>query len=670
MNFKERFRKILKSLGLLAKVEAKEEPSAEEWKLIVAEYKKQYSSELYTDLAADVENVRKAEAHDKALELVRSTIGQDANTADGAAASTEAAPEKPADLVGQVTTLANENKTLKSEVEDLKGKVGKLSATTEDDKPKEVKLTLIIGAGRHTATHAFGIEHPLFDGTKRWNKILMKGKAIDDDPDAELEDSFRKEVKNYGHSLSVRMQDLNRLGLLDPKSLDPKSDLVTYTDLESAGLGNQYVVRRQDALIARILELPSVKDIFPLRYGVQDKELITNAFFGEFSQAYQEGEVFKGGVSLQPEMGYVDDAMMKTRFQSLKWIERQYIGYLNTSGSDPIKWNQIEWMLLNIAKRLITEQNERNVMGIFRKPTTSEAGHYLHAGTGVVYTLLRYYHELKVMPLVDSAYGSYDSTTMLAVVESFVEKVKEGLPTLMGKTIYLNKNHKKWYANGYRSKYGKDFDFNGIPLDKVQDEDMPIIWVPNMGQLNLMWITDPGNIQLLEYVPGEMLKTAFEQRLESVFAWSTWKEGTSAAYAGKRFATRALLIANNFADQVIFMNHPVTELADDVTTCDGTVNVWFKSVANTTPAKAITDITGAVAGKAYVIEAGHLTNPQRVAKADKFSTITANWTPTDVGDYLMVVYTKVGEDDKFLELERCVAGVRTINATYQPNMPA
>jgi hypothetical protein len=255
-------------------------------------------------------------------------------------------------------------------------------------------------------------------------------------------------------------------------------------------------------------------------------------------------------------------------------------------------------------------------------------------------------------------------------VESFVEKVKEGLPTLMGKTIYLNKNHKKWYANGYRSKYGKDFDFNGIPLDKVQDEDMPIIWVPNMGQLNLMWITDPGNIQLLEYVPGEMLKTAFEQRLESVFAWSTWKEGTSAAYAGKRFATRALLIANNFADQVIFMNHPVTELADDVTTCDGTVNVWFKSVANTTPAKAITDITGAVAGKAYVIEAGHLTNPQRVAKADKFSTITANWTPTDVGDYLMVVYTKVGEDDKFLELERCVAGVRTINATYQPNMPA
>lgn len=668
MNFKERFRKILESLGLLAKVEAKEKPSDEEWALILAEYKKQYNSDIYTDMAADAENVRKAEAHDKALELVTSTIKQVEESAEGTDAGSGAKTQHPADLVGQVTTLANENRTLKSEVDDLKGKVGKLSATTEDDKPKEVKLGLIIGAGRHTATHAFGIEHPLFDGNKRWNKILMKGASVDGSPDDDLEQSFRKEVSFYGKSISARMQELNSQGLLNREALNPKSDLVTYTDLASAGLGNQYVVRRQDALIARIISLPSVKDIFPLRYGVQDKELITNAFFGEFSAAYQEGEVFKGSVSLQPEMGYVDDAMMKTKFQSLKWMERQYIGYLNTSGSDPIKWNMIEWMLLNIATRLITEQNERNVMGIYRKPTTNESGHYLHAGNGAIHTLLRYYRELKVLPFLESEYASYDSTTMLSVMEGMVEKVKEYVPTLLGKAIYANKNHKKWYANGHRSKYGLQQDFSGVQTEKIQDEELPIIWVPNMGTSTLIWITEPGNVQLLENVPGEMFATKFEQRLENVFAWAVWKEGASAAYAGKRYTTRAALIANNYVDQVIFMNHPVTELVDDVTTCDGTANIWFKSVANTTPAKAITDITGAAEGKAYIIECGHITNPQRIAKADKFSDITAAWTPTAVGDYLMVVWSvSLG---KFLELERCVAGTRTINALMVPNMPA
>jgi len=670
---KERVLTILELLGLVEKSKAKGGLSTKEWKKVVEEYKKQFNSDFYADMAADTDeepDSQKAAAHDKALDLINAATDEGKNSnPNGDNDSPEAGTQKP-DLVSKVSMLTNQNKNLKTEVDELKGKVTKLSATTEPDKPKEVKLGVIVGSGRHTATHAFGIAHPLFDANKRWNKILMKGSQVDGTPDDDLEDSFRKEVKSYGTSLSARMQYLNSLGLLHPAALNPKSDLVTYTDLANADLGSQYVVRRQDALIARFLEIPSVKDIFPLRYGVQDKELITNAFFGEFSQAYQEGEVFKGSVSLQPEMGYVDDAMMKTKFQSLKWLERQYIGYLNTSGSDPIKWNMIEWMLLNIGTRLIMEQNERNVMGIYRKPTTLVPGHYMHAATGVIYTILRYYHELKILPFSDSSFAEYDSTTMLSVVESFVEEVKKKLPSLIGKSIYLNKNHKKWYAAGSRAKYGTDNDFNGINLEKVQDEDTPIVWVPNMGQLTLMWITNPGNIQLLECVPGEMFKTSFEQHLEAVYAWSTWKEGASAAYAGKRFTTRELLTTNNYLDQVIFMNHPATDLADDVTTCDGTLNFWFKTLANTTPAQAITDITGAAAGKAYIIEIGNATNPQKVTKADKFSLITANWTPTAVGDYLMVVYANIDDDDKFLELERCVGGTRTINSVYQPNMPA
>jgi hypothetical protein len=508
----------------------------------------------------------------------------------------------------------------------------------------------------------------MFDSKKRWNRILITGAIPQEMPAADDEENFRREVKSYGHQVALRMQTLHRQGLLSPNALDPKSDLVTYSDLASAGLGEQYVVRRQDALIARILELPTVKNIFPLRYGIQDQELITNAFFGEFSQAYQEGEVFKGSVSLQPEKGYVDDAMMKTKFESLKWIERQYIGYLNSNGSDPVKWNMIEWMLINIAVKLVKEQNERNVLGVYRHPRAGVAGHYLHSANGVIQTLIRYVNELKVLPFASSSFSTYDSTTILSVVENFVEEVKKYLPTLSGFAIYLNANHKKWYANCYRTKYGTDLDFKGVDLNQVIDEDVQINWVPNMGQLKFMWMTQPGNIQTLEYLPGEMFKINFEQRLENVLGWSVWKEGVSAAFVGKRFTTLAAIAANNYADQVLFINKPVTELADDASTCDGTVNFWFKTIANTTSAGAITDITGAKAGKAYIIETGSTTKPQVVEKAAKFSEITADWTPTAVGDYLMVVYDE--GNSKFYELERRVAGTRTINAAVQPHLPA
>ena len=47
-----------------------------------------------------------------------------------------------------------------------------------------------------------------------------------------------------------------------------------------------------------------VTQYFPVRYGIQDHDLIFNAFFEEVSQAYQEGEIYKGGAKLEPEMGH------------------------------------------------------------------------------------------------------------------------------------------------------------------------------------------------------------------------------------------------------------------------------------------------------------------------------------------------------------------------------
>lgn len=656
--FKKNFLKVLTALGMLEKAKSKT-LSKEDWTKIVNSYKETFGTDFDIDAKEDSENSEKAKAYDYALELFSKVDDTDEDSEEEkkkeddeeADTTSEEKPKKAKskteNLVKGIEKLVNSNKTLADQV-------AALSSKATPDQPIDVKKGTVMGLGGfHTPKFAFGIEHPMFAAEKRWNQILMHGKniSLQSDPDDDTFESFQKEFKLYGRDISKRMQELKINGLLNVKSLNTDGT-IDYSGLADAGLGTQYIVRRQDALIARIIALPNVFDIFPLRSNVQDGDVITNAFFGEFSQAYQEGELSKGGMDLIPEKAKVNDVMFKTLFKSMKWIETQYIGYLNTAGSDPVKWQMIEWMILNIATVLNNERNVRTVMGHRIEPTTGVKGHFLNSSTGVIHRLISYIENLQILPFDDADFATYSSTTMVSVAESFAEEVNQVLPNLLGKAIYMNLKHRPWYLQSYRTTYGKDMDFSG-PVEKLQNYELPIIWVP-MGNLKFMWITDLGNIQALENVPGEMYNTYFERRLESVWAFSTWKEGTAAAYAGKPYATTLALAAAGRKEQAIFINKPVTTLAADATTVDGSKNIWFVTQANTAdvePANLeITDITNPEEGVVYKIEIGSASNPQNIKKALKFSLITEAWEPTAVGEWIKLIYDKA--NTKFLEVAR------------------
>ena len=309
-------------------------------------------------------------------------------------------------------------------------------------------------------------------------------------------------------------------------------------------------------------------------------------------------------------------------------------------------------------------------MGIYLKPETGVPGHYLNAGTGLVYTLIRLQHELKLLPHDDTAYASYTSSDMLATVQEFVSDVMESLPEdkeLDGNFIYLNAKHKPWWLANIRTTYGKDTDFSGPDsyANVIPDTELRIKWLPNLGNMKLMFIQTPGNIQFLEFVPGEMLNVRLKDDMEEVYGFSYWKEGCSPAFAGRKFTSLAALKANNYQYQEIFLNKPATTLAADATTANADNGIWFVTSDNTA-AKAITDISKAKKGVVYIIECGGTTNATTIAKADKFSSLTAAWTPVAVGDYIMVT---LDSTSKFVDLERRVNGVRSINTALQPNVP-
>lgn len=664
--FKKNLNATLEALSLSDKAKSNTLTKSD-WKKIAARYKEMHGSDMYEDIAAEQEHdSEREEQHQQALSILAS-----ADDTQEKGNLTEQASR----VATQNKALKDENQNLRTENEDLKTK---MQTTNLPDQPEIVETVVALNGLGHTENHAFGIPHDMFSTKKRWNQVTVNPKhAKLSSPTAADEKAFQTELSQYGQSVCDRMDELFEAGNLQLNS-EGKLD-VDYSGLTNAGLGNQYVIRRTDEIIARILKLKSVDNLYPIQWGIQDREVITNAFFGEFSQGYQEGEVMKGEMSLQPELGHVDDAMYKTKFNSYKWIERTYLAYKNTSGSAAVKWSMIEWTVLEIVKVLYNEQYVRNIRGLYVKPVKNVPGSYLNAATGLIYTLIRYYHENKLLPLDDELYRDYDETgtIMVDTVKAFIAEIKaKGIDIdTLGLSLDLNLTHQDWWKEACRRKYGKDVDFTGPNsyVNVVPDTTIPIRWVPNMGNIKMMILQKPGNLQRLGFVPGEMTAIRFQEFMESVLSWSIWKEGFSAAFVGKPFNSLAELKANDYQDQHIFINKPCVELAADVTEIDGKAGFWFltgKNTATEGEAVNITDIKDAQKGVVYLVECGTVENAPTIKKAGVFDTLSADWIPTQEGDYIMLIKRKISDSEtKIQEVERCVNGVRTINKELQPNIP-
>lgn len=666
MNFKEKLQTVLQKLKLFDKAKANQ-LTTEDWRQIVDSYQKEYQSTLQDDMAAD-QAVQSAPITQDQMNQVQSILGSIINPEQTSTEEVNTENGNTAMPIANGTDMVQ----LAQAVQNL---VNSMENRASDDRPIQtvVATTAAFTGPADRTRFLFGIESPMFSMNERWNKIAVNPSAAASFGawDEENEGAaFRKQAVSFSRSLQRRYAYLHANGLLDAKRLAAGEFGTNYEGVNTAGVGDQHVILRQDALIARVLQKRDLTQYFPVRYGIQDHDLVFNAFFSEVSQAYQQGEIWKGDMKLENEMGHVDDAMIKLKFGPMKELERMYIGYLNKEGSDPIKWNMIEFCILNSLETAQVEQNKRRMRGIYVKPETGVAGSSLNASTGIIYTLIRYVHEFKILPHDDEAYRSYSDANMLDSVQEFVADIIKSCTEDMdidNHVLYLNKTHQPWWIKNIRAKYGKDIDFSGPDSYKnvVPDTSVRIIWLPYLGQLPLMFMDIPGNLQFLEYVPGEMLSIKVKEDMELIKAWSTWKEGTSASFTGRRFDSLEKLKANNYEWQQIFMNKPAVTMEADATTVDASKGFWQITAANTA-AKAITDITNAKAGVAYIIECGAADNATTIAKADKFSEITEAYTPTKVGDYIMVILNSKG---KFLELARQVGGVRKVNAALQPNIP-
>jgi len=626
------------------KQEARESMTHDQFVALSADFNTEFGKDFPTAMA-EAETLAQDETAQVALLAKMNTVFQAESKAPVTEGEETPAPKAEA-TTDQTTFLAGVDKLVTLATAQA-AKIALLSQETEIPKPKKVNAKIVaINNGASTEKYLFGIEAPLFDRSKPWNQVAAtkipleilaaNGSSLSGNWKG-YEKDFRAEVEKYGDSLAQRISQLqaeNRLTTLNMTELD-------FTGFDGTGWGEQYIVRRQDALISYLRTLPSVTNLFAVRYGVQDKMEMTNSFLTDFSQAWQSGRVFKGVYSFEPMLAEVFDVMLKHKFTEMKKLEREYIGYLNRENSFPIKWSMVEWLMAQTLTKLLNEQNERRIRGRHITPITAEAGHHMFASNGVLAQLAKYCADGYLTRETDL--NVYTSSTIFAMVETFIERINQLIPSLSGYVLYMNQKHIPWYLRGYEAANGTKLDYNGAKLEVKHYALDAIIGVPNMGNSCQMWITLPGNIELYEMAAGEMAAFYFQQDLDELLVMSVWKEGVGAYMVGKKNGEKK--------DQYIFLNDPFTALAANATTADATVNSYFKTIANVSSAPTFTDFTGKSEGIVYKLVSGSATYPTVTAKTNLFSNVDA-WIPTAVGDYLEVYWNAT--TSKYVEVARLV----------------
>jgi hypothetical protein len=668
---KEKFIQLAKKLGFISKIQAGTMEN-DDWKTLKDSFKEEHGVDL--DDAIIQLQTPIASVNAEQQELITALFGEldeegnpitagdaggddgnggdgthaDGNGSEGKGASGSQKPKKQMSVDDMAKQIIEMRRTITA----LKAEGEKGDGIRVKGKGLEGKKILIAGPGT-TAKHLFGIENEMFARSKRWNKNAAALKASDEKYSKADQSTLMSEFDALGEKVGARFNELfmnAQLPALVAGDLD-------YSDLESE-LGEYYQVRRMDAIIDYILKLDSVANIFPVRYNVQDEEVIINVFEGKsFSQGYQSGRVFAGGFKFTPDKAKVKDVMFKYMFEDLKDLERQYIGYLNREGSDPIKWGFIEWILVMCAKIQHNEVEERRIAGVRVESASGKAAYYMYASDGILTTLDRYKEENKVYVFDDLK--AYTTSTILEYVRTFVRYVwrMKGKVATTGFVLYMNELDLPDFKEAYREAYGADNDFTGSKVE-VKDFPLPkIVGVPNMGDRQDMWMCPEGIIEIQENKPGEFMSYYFEREFEQLFVMSYKKEGTF-AFAGREFSTNALLVASKGKHTNIFANNPVAELEADATTADAGSAEMFETVANTGET-VFTDFTDAVQGVAYKLVCGSTANATTIAKSDKFANITAEWTPTVEGDYIRVIYDPT--DNVFWEIDRKVGGTITTN---------
>ena len=416
--------------------------------------------------------------------------------------------------------------------------------------------------------------------------------------------------------------------------------------------------------------LPSCESYWPNESGYQDLATLVNVWLGEFSQADNTinsdfSKVEKGTYVFDSETLRMYSVMFVHTFRNMKEIERLWIGSLNREGSKTIKWSLIEYLLVETAKKLHNEREQRRINGVRKNPVPNVPGTAMGAADGI-YEFIRKrvdgytdftpdggttgktVYQIKPFALQEITMGNIGDVIYQGT--SMIPSVYRDSGNLV---LYMPSHLVPWYHKFNEIKYGQNQDykpnemyvheFPGVKIQPVANAD---------NHMRLIWTFD-GNIKNFEQIAGEMYDFQMEQQDWSVKVWSNWKESTQAEAVGRKYTNPADM---DGSQQFIWVNSEDYSKdyfmpAEKDKQPSALIHTSIVTVANTS-VLAITGIDDAEVGRVITLKCGEGgENGVKIEKKDNFSELSADWVPGK-GDTIRIMKR---QDGKFIELGRGAA---------------
>lgn len=596
-----------------------------------------FSDKFLADFKACIKNPQPpaggSSADDTRAAAVAAVLGQVTTQHQAAVADLEALRRQvDADKAAHAAAIASKE----AEISALNEKIRTLSALPEPD------------AGGGAGGSASGVVFNL-DDTRQLGGLSGEYFSLDRPYNMRAKAAL---LANEGRMLAVAV----------PSSVD-------YKTLQD-DLGAFYRTRWTDRIQSFLLELPTITKIFPLSSGHQDLETLVNLFLGEFSQADNSAssefdKVTKGSYEFGNETLRMYDVMFAHKFMSLKDLEKSWIGYLNREGSSPVKLSFIEYLLVETAKKLHNEQQQRWINGVRKDPDPNVPGRAMEAADG-----LYEYIRKRVEGYVDfTPNGGTSGRTVYQIKPFNLPRITAAnigevfyvgtsmIPSVFRDTGMIRLYVPSWMLPVYHkyneAHYGQNVDYKaGITYVK-EFPSVQIVSVPNADNHHRIFWTIEGNIRTYDHVAGEMLRFTLEQQDWTVKVWSNWKESIQAEAVGKKFTSP---LEMDGSAQVIWCNDydlPDTFFIDAPRDSNPSALLHgsIVTVANSNVFE-ITDIADAKVGALVSIKCGaDGANGVKITKDAKFSLLSADWIPKK-GDILTVMKRA---DGKFIEVSRTSA---------------
>ncbi|WP_321517451.1 hypothetical protein [uncultured Bacteroides sp.] len=439
----------------------------------------------------------------------------------------------------------------------------------------------------------------------------------------------------------------------------PMASSIDYSRLKE-DLGAFYRIPWQDRLQSFLLQLPTIESIFPLESGYQDLAVLVNIWLGEFSQSDNTESDFdnvtKGDYEFDDETLRMFSVMFAHKFKNLKALEKSWIGSFNKEGSQVIKWSFIEYILAQTAIKLYNEREQRRINGVRKEPDLNKPGKAMAAADGLYEFLNK-----KVNGFIDinngkTVYQIKPFELGELTPENIGEKLYLGtsmIPSVLrdsGSFVCQVPSHMiVWYHKYNELHYAQNQDYKAGILYIKEYPSVKLIPIPNADNHHRVIWTMDGNIRTFEDAPGEMTKFSIEQQDWTLKVWSNWKESIWAMAVGFKYTkkedmdyTRQMIFTNEYDRPSYFF----IDAEKDVNP-DAGYHTSIATVANTN-IFAITDIVNATVGVPVTLKCGSVDKGVTIAKADKFSLISAAWEPKK-GDTITLMKR---DDGKFIELGR------------------